>query len=160
VKRHNLLPILGTHRHYRPGSGSALLDLRDYLPGDPPKTIAWKASARRDRLMTKEHESEAPVRCTLSVHTPHSVRLGPPVPQDPPHRNALGRLAAVAAACAQARAAARDLTGLCRFDETTAESVRPARGARHLGGLLNRLTDAAALAPATGKASAASLLPL
>src|SRR5262249_19605884 len=43
-KRHNLLPPPGIHRLRRPGSGSELLDLRDYLPGDPPKTIAWKVS--------------------------------------------------------------------------------------------------------------------
>src|SRR5262249_33262384 len=42
VKRHNMLPLLGHHQHRRPGTGSELLDLRDYLPGDPPKTIAWK----------------------------------------------------------------------------------------------------------------------
>ena len=30
----------------RPGGGSELLDLRDYIPGDPPKMIAWKPSAR------------------------------------------------------------------------------------------------------------------
>src|SRR5687767_8454191 len=36
-KRQNLLPLLGTHPHRRPGTGSDLLDLRDYLPGDPPK---------------------------------------------------------------------------------------------------------------------------
>src|ERR1051325_8556104 len=65
VKQHNVLPLLGTHRHARPGGSSELLDLRDYLSGDPPKTIAWKVSARRDRLITKEFESEVPVRCTL-----------------------------------------------------------------------------------------------
>ena len=69
VKRHNLLLPPGIHRFRRPGSGSELLDLRDYLPGDPPKTIAWKVSARRDRLITKEFESEVPVRCTLFVDT-------------------------------------------------------------------------------------------
>src|SRR5262249_49185893 len=48
VKRLNLIPLMGHHAHRRPGSSSELLDLRDYLPGDPPKLIAWKASARRD----------------------------------------------------------------------------------------------------------------
>jgi uncharacterized protein (DUF58 family) len=45
-KRHNQLPPPGVHRLYQPGSGSELLDLRDYMPGDPPRTIAWKVSAR------------------------------------------------------------------------------------------------------------------
>jgi uncharacterized protein (DUF58 family) len=67
AKRFNTLPPPGIHRLRRPGGGSELLDLRDYRPGDPPKTIAWKASARRDMLITKEFESDVPVRCVLFV---------------------------------------------------------------------------------------------
>jgi uncharacterized protein (DUF58 family) len=152
VKRHNMLPLLGVHRHRRPGSGSELLDLRDYIPGDPPKTIAWKPSARRDKLMTKEFESEVPVRCTLFVDTSNSVRVGPP------GRNALTRLVEIAAGVAQASAGARDLTGLCLFDEQGAAEVRPARGARHLVQLINRLADAAGKSPSTGEASMRPLL--
>ena len=77
-KRHNLLPPPGIHRLRRPGTGSELLDLRDYRPGDPPKTIAWKVTARRGRLITKEFESEVPVRCTLFVDASNSVRLAAP----------------------------------------------------------------------------------
>jgi uncharacterized protein (DUF58 family) len=152
VKRHNMLPLLGVHRHRRPGSGSELLDLRDYIPGDPPKTIAWKPSARRDRLITKEFESEVPVRCTLFVDTSQSVRVGPP------GRNALTRLVEIAAAVAQASAAARDLTGLCLFDEQGSSYVRPARGARHLVQLFNDLADAAGKTPSSGEARMRPLL--
>src|SRR4029079_17698098 len=106
VKRPNLLPPPGVHRHRGPGSGSDLLDLRDYLPGDPPKMIAWKASARRDRLITKEFDSEVPIRCTLFVDTSNSVRLGEP------GKNTITRLVETAACVAQASAAERDLTGL------------------------------------------------
>jgi uncharacterized protein (DUF58 family) len=155
VKRHNLLPSPGLHRHMRPGSGSELLDLRDYLPGDPPKTIAWKISARRDRLITKEFESEVPLRCTLFVDTSQSVRLGPP------GRNALARLVDISAAMAQATAAARDLSGLCLFDDAgVLATIRPARGSRHLVQLLNILADAAGMAPASGAARVPTLLPL
>jgi uncharacterized protein (DUF58 family) len=76
-KRINTLPPPGGHRLRRPGSGSELLDLRDYIPGDPPKMIAWKASARRDRLITKEYESDVPVRSVIFLDTSESVRLGP-----------------------------------------------------------------------------------
>jgi uncharacterized protein (DUF58 family) len=152
VKRHNMLPLLGVHRHRRPGSGSELLDLRDYLPGDPPKTIAWKASARRDRLMTKEFESEVPVRCTLFVDTSRSVRVGPP------GKNALARLVEISASVAQASAAARDLTGLCLFDEKEAQWIRPARGASHLIQMFNLLADAAGKSPTTGEVAIRPLL--
>jgi uncharacterized protein (DUF58 family) len=150
-----LLPP-GIHRHRRPGSGSELLDLRDYLPGDPPRTIAWKVSARRDRLITKEFESEVPVRCTLFVDTSNSVRVGPP------GQNALSRLVAIAAAVAQAAADNRDLTGLCRFDEHQVDYVRPARGEHHLVRVLNLLAEAAVLAPTTSpsQANLEDLLPL
>jgi uncharacterized protein (DUF58 family) len=154
VKRHNMLPLLGAHRHLRPGSGSELLDLRDYMTGDPPKTIAWKASARRDRLMTKVFESEVPVRCTLFVDTSNSVRVGPP------GKNALARLVEISSNVAQASAAARDLTGLCLFDERAFSFVKPARGPRHVVQLLNRLAEAADLAPSTGEARLYPLLRL
>ncbi len=153
TKRHNLLPPPGTHRHRRPGSGAELLDLRDYLPGDPPKMIAWKVSARRDRLITKEFESEVPVRCTLFVDTSNSVRLGPP------GRNALSRQVEVAAAVAQATVAARDQVGLCLFDEEMATAIQPARTPRHLTHVLNLLADAAGQAPTQGRASVDALLP-
>lgn len=155
VKRHNLLPSPGQHRHLRPGTGSELLDLRDYLPGDPPKTIAWKVSARRDKLITKEYESEVPVRCTLFVDASQSVRVGPP------GRNALARLTELAGAACQAIAGSRDLVGLCLFDDQQVfQTVAPARTPRHVVRLVNLLTDAAGLAPATGAARPSKLMPL
>ena len=154
VKRTNLLPPPGQHRHRRPGSGSELLDLRDYVVGDPPKTIAWKVSARRDRLITKEFESEVPLRCTLFVDKSNSVRLGPP------GQNALAGLVQIGAAVAQACAGTRDLVGLCLFDEESAAWTPPTRGARHLVEIMNTLTGAAALAPQTGYAPVDSLLPV
>ncbi len=155
VKRHNLIPLMGHHRQRRPGSGSELLDLREYLPGDPPKMIAWKASARRNRLMTKELESEVPIRCTLFVDASNSVRVGQV------GRNALARLVEIAAAVAQANASARDFTGLCLFDDNgTREQVRPSRGATHLVKLSNILAEAADLYPQTDKIPLTQLLPL
>ncbi len=154
VKRLNLLPLMGMHRHRRPGSGSELLDLRDYLPGDPPKMIAWKASARRDRLMTKEFESEVPIRCTLFVDQSASVRLGLP------GQNLLGRLVQVSAAVAQASAGARDLPGLCLFDEHGVKILRPARSRRHLIQMFSHLADAAALPTPPVPGPPERLLPL
>ncbi len=155
IKRHNLLPHLGTHRHLRPGSGSELLDLRDYLPGDPPKMIAWKASARRDRLITKEFESEVPVRCTLFVDVSSSVRVGPP------GANALTRVIAIASAVVHANAEQRDLSGLCLVDEHAVRGViRPGRGKRHVYRVIQELADAAELAPVTEFAPLERLVPL
>lgn len=155
VKQHNILPLLGTHRHARPGGSSELLDLRDYLPGDPPRLIAWKVSARRDRLITKEFESEVPIRCTLFLDTSHSVRVGPV------GETALCRLVEIAAGVLQANASERDLTGLCLFDETgVRESVKAGRGSKHALRLLGLLTDIAGLMPSTPRARVRDLVPV
>jgi uncharacterized protein (DUF58 family) len=164
TKRHNLLMPPGIHRLRRPGSGSELLDLRDYLPGDPPKTIAWKVSARRDRLITKEFETEVPVRCTLFVDTSNSVRLAAPPPGGPrrgaPQSKALDRLVELAAGLLQRFTAARDPAGLCLFDEHDFSSVRADRTGSHLTQMLHHLADAATLGPAAERVHPDHLLPL
>jgi uncharacterized protein (DUF58 family) len=141
TKRFNTLPPPGIHRLRRPGSGSELLDLRDYRPGDPPKMIAWKPSARRDRLITKEFENDVPVRCVLFLDTSEGVRLGPP------GNTLLTRMAGVAAAVAQASAGNRDLVGLTTFDEHEAKGSAPARTKLHMIAVLRRLAEASALQP-------------
>ncbi|HLW67041.1 MAG TPA: DUF58 domain-containing protein [Gemmataceae bacterium] len=153
-KRHNLLPPPGIHRLRRAGSGSELLDLRDYRPGDPPKMIAWKPSARKDKLITKEFESEVPVRCTMFVDVSQAVRLGPP------GKNALARLIGLSSAVAQAALANRDNVGLAMFDEAESSSLRPARGQRHLVELLRHLAEASRLPPSSSAADLESLLPI
>jgi len=152
TKRFNLLPPPGIHRLRRPGSGSELLDLRDYRPGDPPKRIAWKASARRDKLITRELESEVPIRCTLFLDASDAVRLGPP------GENALAGLITIAATVSQAAAGNRDLVGLAVCDRQTCNYVAPARSPSHTIGLLRRLAETANLAPATEAAAVGPLV--
>jgi uncharacterized protein (DUF58 family) len=40
------------------GQGSVFESLREYVPGDDPSRIAWKATARRGRLITRNYEAE------------------------------------------------------------------------------------------------------
>ncbi|MBN9118335.1 MAG: DUF58 domain-containing protein [Planctomycetes bacterium] len=142
-KRFNTLPPPGIHRLRRPGSGDELLDLRDYRPGDPPKMIAWKPSAKKDKLITKEYENDVPVRCVLFLDTSDGVRLGPP------GNTLLTRMAGVAAVVSQAAAANRDLVGLTTFDDASAAAVKPARTQTHMIGVLRKLAEVSALQPGT-----------
>jgi uncharacterized protein (DUF58 family) len=136
AKRHNIFPPPGVHRLKRPGGGSELLDLRDYIAGDPPKMIAWKPSARKDKLFTKEFESEVPVRCTLFVDTSESTRVGS-------RRTKITRLANLAAGVAEAVVADRDHAGLVVFDEQDSQVMRPKRSRRHVIDMLHLLARAA-----------------
>lgn len=140
-KRTNHIPAHGIHRHARPGSGSELFNLRDYEPGDPPKRIAWKVSARRDRLTTKEFESEVPVRTTLFVDHGDSVRVGWPGP------TALTRSVEIAAALTRRLIDDRDPVGLCLIDRADVLYLPPANGPRQATRILTNLCRIAAEPP-------------
>ena len=76
LKNLSVIPRQGLHRYQRPGIGFELLELREYVDGDPPKSIAWKASARREKLMARQYESEVPVRVQLILDGTSSTRVG------------------------------------------------------------------------------------
>jgi uncharacterized protein (DUF58 family) len=154
TKSHNILPPPGLHRLRQSGGGSELHDLRDYLPGDPPKMIAWKLSARRDRLIIKEFESDVPVRCTLFVDTSQSVRLGPA------RETMLTQLTTIASGVSQAALSDRDHVGLVLFDDSETEILAPARTSRHLMDLLYRLARANSAAPISPAGDVDALLQL
>jgi uncharacterized protein (DUF58 family) len=141
TKRLNSLPPPGIHRLRRPGGGSELLDLREYRPGDPPKMIAWKASARRDMLITKEFENDVPVRCVFFLDASNAMRLGEP------GNTPLARAAGVGAAVAQAASANRDIVGLTVFDETAFQAMKPARTKVHQMQMLRKFAETAARLP-------------
>ncbi len=76
LKSSNAIPHHGIHRQRKPGMGFELLELREYQDGDPPKSIAWKASARREHLMTRQYESEVPIRVNLIIEGTRHTRVG------------------------------------------------------------------------------------
>lgn len=154
TKSHNILPPPGLHRLKQSGGGSELHDLREYRPGDPPKMIAWKASARRDRLITKEFESDVPIRCTLFVDVSQSVRIGPV------RETMLNQITTIASGVSQAALADRDHVGLVLFDDKETEILPPARTSRHLIELLHRLARANSAAPVSPAGDVDDLMQL
>ena len=59
--------ILGRHllaQSVRFGPGE-FHSLREYVPGDEPRTIHWRASARSDDLKVRQHSAEGLRRCTI-----------------------------------------------------------------------------------------------
>ncbi|MCA9127024.1 MAG: DUF58 domain-containing protein [Planctomycetales bacterium] len=136
IKRINSLPQHGIHRLQRAGLGSELLELREYQPGDPPKSIAWKVSARRDRLMTRQYESEVPVRVNIIVDCSPETKLGPlggrPIDQ----------FNWIAASVARAALSTGDLVGLVLCDHHQIQRKRPSGGERAFYQILDALATA------------------
>ena len=139
LKRLNSVPPPGIHRLHQAGMGSELLELREYVPGDPPKSIAWKVSARRDQLMTRQYESEVPVRTLLFVDGSFSTRSGAF------GQRTLDQMLFVGASVAKSAMSARDPVGLVRFDNSGPTTIRPGLGERHFYRLLDELAQAASV---------------
>ncbi|XZE46622.1 DUF58 domain-containing protein [Pirellulaceae bacterium SH467] len=110
LKNQNAIPHHGIHRQRRPGMGFELLELREYRDGDPPKSIAWKASARRETWMTRQYETEIPIRIHLIVEGTIATRIG-----SFGHRT-LDQINSVATSIARIATQHGDWVGACLLD--------------------------------------------
>ena len=104
------------------GSGTELRELRELVPGDPFKSIAWKASARRGKLMVREVEQEVQETRYVILDVSGTMRGGDP------GRRKLDF--AVEAAAAEARRAldTGDRIGLITVDGRLLAHVPPRDG--------------------------------
>ncbi len=66
----------GRHRLRRRGGGTDLHELRELQPGDPFKSIAWKASAKAGQLLVREVDQEVQQTLLLVVDVAGSMRGG------------------------------------------------------------------------------------
>lgn len=53
------------HERARTGAGEEFLGVRDYRPGDPPRFVHWRSTARAGHLVVREFEEEVASRVTL-----------------------------------------------------------------------------------------------
>ena len=61
------------HLQVRAGSGTELINLREYRHGDPLKAVHWKASARQRQLLVREMAEENDEAFLLIVSTEQSI---------------------------------------------------------------------------------------
>jgi uncharacterized protein (DUF58 family) len=125
-----------------PGAGDELRELRDHAPGDAFKRIAWKASARRGRLLVREMEREERAIVWLVMDT--SVELWAGAPGAAPLDRVVEEVGAVAARHLRRG----DRVGLVIFASRLRAWIAPDEGAAHANAL------AAALASAPGAVDA------
>ena len=68
--------IYGLRRSWHKGYGTEFLGLREYIPGDDPRSIDWKASARHRKLFTRECEAERRQRVIIAIDAGRSMYCG------------------------------------------------------------------------------------
>ncbi len=86
----------------RVGSGDEFYGLRSYVPGDSPRLIAWRASARQGNLVIRQMIPPVPPRCVVRL-----AEFGPSTP-----RHLRERAMALAAAVVERAAEAGMSVGL------------------------------------------------
>ena len=68
--------MAGAHKSPFHGFSVEFAGHREYLPGDDPKLIDWRAYYKRDKYLLKEYEADTNLVCQLFVDVSESMRYG------------------------------------------------------------------------------------
>ena len=138
VRRYRLLALqhrlreAGVRAIRRRGEGSTYASLREYVVGDDPRHVDWKASARRGKLITREYRVEQGQTILIAIDAGRMMtQLSAGVPR---FEHAL----ASATVLADIATRSGDNVGLLVFDDETRAYVPPAKGSL----ALQRIRDA------------------
>jgi len=128
VRRYRLLAMqqrlsdVGVRALKQRGEGSAFAGLRDYVPGDDPRFVDWKATARHGRLISKEHTIERS-QVVISM-----IDCGRAMTQLTGGYSRLDHVLSAALVLSDVAATSGDRVGLIAFDDAIRAVVAPQRG--------------------------------
>ena len=115
------------------GLSTDVRELREHQPGDPLRHIAWKASVRRGRLVSKNFEHETSLSVYLMLDISCSMRGG----QHPGQK--LEQAMELVVGLMDRYLSRRDAVGLVTFDEKLYGHITPSASASQRHRLLHHL---------------------
>jgi len=128
VRRFRLLAMqqrlsdVGVRALKRRGEGNAFAGLRDYVPGDDPRFVDWKATARHGRLISREHTIERS-QVVISM-----IDCGRAMTQLAGQYSRLDHVLSASLVLSDVAATSGDRVGLIAFDDAVRAVVAPQRG--------------------------------
>ena len=130
---------VGTHVQKQSGQGREYDQIRQYQPGDSPLDIHWKATAKRNSLVSRTYQMERTQNVVLAVDTSRlSSRLHPTFPGQPAEP-ILERYVNAANLLAQASLRSGDRFGFVSFSNRVEHSLQPGNGSHQLHALQRHL---------------------
>ena len=126
---------VGLHQVRQRGLAGELREIREHTHGDPFKYIAWKPTARRQKLMVRELETQIVVTHQILIDISGSMRGGVP------GKTKLDYARETAASLARSAVDSGDRVGLISFDTRVYSLLRPAAGHHHYLQLLDRIVE-------------------
>jgi len=125
----------GTRPLRRLGEGRLFESLRDFVPGDDPRHVDWKATARRRKLIIRQFEAERRQQVLLVLDA------GRLMTADVAGHSRLEMVVQAALEMAYAAAQHDDNVGIMVFADDVKHFVAPQRGRRGLKQVLDVLSD-------------------
>lgn len=117
----------------RRGAGSAFARLRDYVPGDDPRHIDWKATARHGRLVSREYSVEQGQTVVIAID---AGRMMTQLAGDRPR---FEYAVSAALTLASVAASSGDHVGLLVFDDVVRRYIPPSHDAGVVGAIRDAL---------------------
>jgi len=142
VRPAETLVSTGSHVAPQRGDGIEFADLRSFMPGDRPRSINWRATARRGALMVNQRHPERATDVVLFLDSFLDVRG--------PAGSTLDRAVGAAASLAAAYLRQRDRVGLVSFGGFV-QWLQPGGGQTALYRLLDTLMETQVFATAAWK---------
>jgi uncharacterized protein (DUF58 family) len=130
----NRLSDAGVRALKQRGEGTSFAGLRDYVPGDDPRLLDWKATARHARLITREQSIER----SQTVVT--MVDCGRAMTQLAGRYARFEHVLSAALVLSDVAAASGDRVGLLAFDDDVRAFVPPQKGLAALRSLRTALS--------------------
>jgi uncharacterized protein (DUF58 family) len=128
----------GSRRVRTTGGGREFASLREYTPDDEYRTIDWKATARRAKVMSRTYEAERSQDILLLID------LGRLMRQEIAHTQKLDHVVNAALMLAHVAAEADDRVGLLTFANEVRQWLPPRRGRAQANEALHTLYAARA----------------
>jgi uncharacterized protein (DUF58 family) len=128
-----VLEAIGVKPAPRRGEGLDFESLREYLPGDDPRRVDWRATARRGRLVVRQFQHERNHTVVIAVD---ASRL---MAGEVEGRSKLDHAVDAALALAYAALTAGDRVSLLVFDREVVGHLAPRAHRRQLGDFLELL---------------------
>lgn len=126
---------VGLHQVRRRGLAGELREIREHSHGDPFKMIAWKATARRQRLMVRDLETEIVVTHQFLLDIGGHMRGGAP------GRSKLDHGIETITALARSALDTGDRAGLVTFDTRVYAELRAGEGHQQYLKIIDRLLE-------------------
>jgi uncharacterized protein (DUF58 family) len=160
VRRFRLMALqhrlrdVGIRALRRRGEGRSFAGLREYVPGDDPRTIDWKATARHQRTMAREFTIER------SQSVIALVDCGRAMTQMAGEFQRIEHVLSAAMLLTDVAAVSGDQVGALAFDEIVRAYVPAQRGRAALGSIREALSGVAASMAEPDYAAAFRMLAL